>query len=146
MFQILWLKDSFKIKLKMLFLDNLFDDVRRMDKRQFLYQVRPRQLSLQIVKIWEAKETVMPRLHHESKIIKQTKCYNKNCTILVETVGIGALKVASIGHNKSIIRAKTDIAWHFKLNGIKMQRSWSFKELVCNGCNRRKLNWWLMRL
>lgn len=25
---------------KMLFLDNLFDDVKRMDKRQFLYQVR----------------------------------------------------------------------------------------------------------
>jgi len=34
----------------MLFLDNLFDDVRRMDKRQFLYQVRPF-LSM------EAKET-----------------------------------------------------------------------------------------
>ena len=82
-----------------------------------------------------------PRVNiNRSKIILQAKCYNKNCTILVETFAIGALKVASIGHNKSIIRAKTDKAWHFKLNGIKMQRSWSFKELVCNGCNRRKSN------
>ena len=30
---------SLCIAIKMMFLDNLFDDVRRMDKRQFLYQV-----------------------------------------------------------------------------------------------------------